>query len=116
MAGSVNKVILVDDYSGGMSLPEVAARHGVSVSTVRYHVKKTGKLRSRVDGVRNAADRGRLGSGSSRENTRVQQSALRFYIKGPARVGRRQRQRRFQKEKTGTPNTRAGQTRAVLFT
>jgi hypothetical protein len=63
MSGSVNKVILVDDYVAGMSLPEISAKHGVAYSTVRYHVKKAGKLRTRADGVRVAAKAGKLGSG-----------------------------------------------------
>lgn len=63
MAGSVNKVILVDEYKAGASLTELAAHHGLSVSTVRYHVLRAGALRSRSDGVRMAAKSGKLGSG-----------------------------------------------------
>ena len=63
MAGSVNKVILVDEYVRGSSLTELATRHGVSVSTARYHILQAGVLRSRADGVRNAAKSGKLGSG-----------------------------------------------------
>lgn len=55
MAGSVNKVILVDEYQRGASLTELADRHNISVSTARYHVLKAGVLRSRAEGVRNAA-------------------------------------------------------------
>lgn len=63
MAGSVNKVILVEAYVNGASLPELSIRFGVPLSTARYHVLKAGVLRSRSDGVRNAAEKGRLGSG-----------------------------------------------------
>jgi hypothetical protein len=60
---SVNKVILVDEYKAGKSLTELSVKHGVSVSTIRYHVAKAGALRSRAEGVRSAAMAGRLGSG-----------------------------------------------------
>ena len=63
MAGSVNKVILVDEYERGASLTELADRHNISVSTARYHVLKAGVIRSRAEGVRNAAASGKLGSG-----------------------------------------------------
>ena len=63
MAGSVNKVILVDQYQAGASLTELASKHGLSVSTVRLKVKEAGALRSRAEGVRLAAEAGRLGSG-----------------------------------------------------
>lgn len=63
MAGSVNKVILIDDYIRGASLTELADRYDLPVSTVRYHIHKAGLLRSRAEGVRNAAKAGKLGSG-----------------------------------------------------
>lgn len=63
MAGSVCKVILIDEYKSGSSLTELAKRHNVSVATVRYHVSRAGVLRSRADGVRQAAANGKLGSG-----------------------------------------------------
>lgn len=63
MSGSVNKVILIDDYVRGSSLTELSERYGVSVSTARYHLMKAGVLRSRADGVRNAARSGKLGLG-----------------------------------------------------
>lgn len=63
MAGSVNKVIIVDEYQRGASLTELADRHNISVSTVRRHVLKAGVLRSRAEGVMNAAKTGKLGSG-----------------------------------------------------
>lgn len=67
MTGSVNKVISL--YSSGMSIPEVSEITGKSLSAVRYHLKKEGILRSRGDGVRMAALRGRLShmKGKSRE-------------------------------------------------
>lgn len=63
MAGSVNKVILVEEYQSGASLTDLAGRHNISVSTARYHVLKAGVLRSRSDGVKAAAAAGKLGSG-----------------------------------------------------
>lgn len=70
MSKGVNKVIIVDLYQSGMSIPEVAANTGKHQSTVRHHLSKAGVLRSRADGVRNAASRGRLGCGM-RGKTRV---------------------------------------------
>lgn len=55
--------LLISDYRSGMSLPVVAERYSVSRSTARYHVKKAGALRSRLDGVRLSAEQGRLGVG-----------------------------------------------------
>lgn len=66
MAGSLNKVMLL--YTGGKSIPEVADETGLGRSTVRYHLKKAGILRSRADGVRMA--RHKLGNGM-RGKTRV---------------------------------------------
>lgn len=63
MAGSLNKVMLIEAYQGGESIPQVAERLGVSRSVARYHLHKAGVLRSRKDGVRKAANDGRLGSG-----------------------------------------------------
>lgn len=83
MAGSVNKVIIVADYVGGMSLPQVAEKHGVSTSTARYHVKNAGALRSREDGVRLAGERGLLGSGM-RGKARVFSQAHRAAIQKSA--------------------------------
>ena len=67
MSGSVNKVI--DMYSSGMSIPEVADITGRSMSAIRYHLKKEGVLRTRTDGVRLAALKGKLShmKGKSRE-------------------------------------------------
>lgn len=62
-ARGINKVILVELYCSGMSIPQVAEATGVPQSTVRYHLLKEGVLRSRADGVRIAAKDGRLGSG-----------------------------------------------------
>ena len=61
MAGSVNKVILIDLYCQGRSIPDVAAETGKSPSTVRHHLKAAGVLRSRAEGIRLA--RHKLGSG-----------------------------------------------------
>ncbi len=58
------------NYMSGASLTEVAEDYGVPISSLRYHVKKAGVLRTRTEGIRKAADRGRLGSGM-RGKTRV---------------------------------------------
>lgn len=65
----VNKVIIdetdwdeFDMYLSGMSIPEVSDRTEIPLSTLRFRFKKAGILRSRADGVRGAADRGRLSS------------------------------------------------------
>lgn len=49
-------------YLGGHSIPEVSRETGVPLSTVRYRLKTLGVLRSREDGVRGAAAKGKLGS------------------------------------------------------
>lgn len=53
MAGSINKCI--DLYRSGKSIPEVSEITGLARSTVRYHLKKDGVLRSRSEGVRLAS-------------------------------------------------------------
>lgn len=83
MARGVNKVILVDEfemYLSGMSIPEVSRETGIALSTLRFRFKKRGILRSRADGVRAAAAKGRLGSGMrgrSRTFTESHKSAIR---------------------------------------
>jgi hypothetical protein len=58
---SVNKVILVDRYNKGESIPELSEDTGISISSVRTILLNNGAiLRTRADGVRNAAKRGRL--------------------------------------------------------
>lgn len=77
--GSVNKAILVDDYLGGASLTDLAARHGVSISTARHHVLKAGVLRSRADGVRLAAKAGKIADalrGKTRKFTEEHRNAI----------------------------------------
>ena len=54
---------LVELYVGGLSIPQVSEEIGLSQSTVRYHLKAAGVLRSRSEGVKAAAKAGRLGSG-----------------------------------------------------
>jgi transposase-like protein len=46
MARGVNKVILVDEYARGASIPAVAERHSVSRSTVRMAALQAGVLRT----------------------------------------------------------------------
>ena len=58
---SVNKVI--DLYASGSSITEVSAETGLARSTVRFQLLKAGLLRSRGDGIRIAASKGKLGSG-----------------------------------------------------
>ena len=60
MARGVNKVILIEAYTNGSSIAQLARDHGLSRSTVRYHLLKAGVLRSRTEGVRMAAREGRL--------------------------------------------------------
>ena len=70
MARGANREILVELYQSGLSIPEVAANTGNPLSTVRYHLHKAGVLRSRIDGIKSAASRGRLGCGM-RGKTRI---------------------------------------------
>ncbi|AXX04533.1 hypothetical protein DOX69_18415 [Cronobacter sakazakii] len=44
-----------------MSIPQISSTTGLPQSTVRHHCKKAGILRSRGDGIRRAAEDGRLG-------------------------------------------------------
>lgn len=62
MARGVNKVMIIEAYTAGKSLPQVASEYGISVSTARYHVAKAGVLRSRTEGILAAAREGRLGA------------------------------------------------------
>jgi hypothetical protein len=62
MAG-LNKVEIIKLYQSGLSLPEISEATSKGISTIRYHLLKAGVLRSRADGVRQAAKNGRLGSG-----------------------------------------------------
>lgn len=57
---------LVGLYQAGGSIPDVSLATGVPMSTVRYHLKKAGVLRSRVDGIMLA--RPKLGSGMRGRN------------------------------------------------
>lgn len=50
-------------YESGMSITEVSIETGIALSTLRFRFKKAGILRSRADGVRVAAKKGKLGSG-----------------------------------------------------
>jgi len=63
MSGSVNKEALIDEYKRGASLTELSSHFGLPISTARYHLEKAGVLRSRADGVRGAAKKGKIGSG-----------------------------------------------------
>lgn len=65
MARGVNKVIQEAEkmYIGGQSLPEVSRLTGIAISTLRYRFMKAGILRSRAEGVRQAAANGNLGTG-----------------------------------------------------
>lgn len=61
---SVNKVdMAVALYSDGGSIPSVSEITGIPRSTVRYHLRKRGVIRSRTEGIHEAARQGRLGSG-----------------------------------------------------
>ena len=62
-------VNLSELYKQGNSIPEVHKTTGVPISTIRRKLAKDGVLRSRADGVRNAAAKGRL---SSRKGVRIE--------------------------------------------
>lgn len=63
MAGSVSPYdALVAAYTAGKSLTEVSNEFELPISTVRYHVKKAGVLRSRRESLRLASQQGKLGS------------------------------------------------------
>lgn len=46
-----------------MSIPEISLESGFSLSTIRLRLKKLGVLRTRVEGIRVAAQKGKLGTG-----------------------------------------------------
>lgn len=50
-------------YLSGLSIPEVSEKTGIPKSTLRNRFLKAGILRTRSEGVKNAAKRGLLGSG-----------------------------------------------------
>lgn len=50
-------------YKEGLSIPELSELTGIPLSTLRFRLMKAGVLRTREDGVRLAAEKGRLGSG-----------------------------------------------------
>jgi hypothetical protein len=58
---SVNKVI--DRYLDGLSIPEVSLEIGIPKSTIYHQLKKANVLRSRTDGIKLAAENGKLGGG-----------------------------------------------------
>jgi hypothetical protein len=60
---------VIDLYVSGMSIPQVSSITGLSQSTIRHHCKKAGILRSRADGVRKAAEEGRLGQNKGKKRT-----------------------------------------------
>lgn len=100
MARGVNKVILIERYESGLSIPQVADEFGLSRSTVRYHLNRAGVLRSRADGVRNAGNNGRLGSGL-RGKTRVFSEEHKAAIK-------KAKNEWAEKHAKGTRNTSSG--------
>ena len=53
---------IIELYKEGNSIPEVSALVGKSRSTVRYHLKKSGVLRTRKEAINIAAKKGRLSS------------------------------------------------------
>ena len=57
-------VDIVKMYQGDMSITEISKSTGIPVSTVRNRLHRAGVLRSRADGVRVAASKGKLGSGN----------------------------------------------------
>lgn len=55
-------------YLAGFSIPEVSEKTGIPQSTLRSRFLKAGILRSRSEGIRMAAEKGRLGSGNRGKN------------------------------------------------
>lgn len=62
MSKGVNKVLAL--YLNGRSIPQVSDCVCLSMSAVRYHLKKAGVLRTREEAIRLSAKQGRLGSGN----------------------------------------------------
>ena len=62
MAGTNNNEDEFELYIRGHSIPEINKITGIALSTLRFRFSKAGILRSRGDGVRCAAKRGRLSS------------------------------------------------------
>ena len=89
MARGVNKVILVEEYRRGDSIPMVAARNGVSRSTVRAAVVSAGVVRGRADAVRLAGSDGRLGSGMRGKRREFTESHRRSIAEAASRRGER---------------------------
>jgi hypothetical protein len=63
MSEVINKEIAKALYLSGKSIPQCSEETGIAVSTLRFYFKREGILRSREDGVRIAAEDGRLGTG-----------------------------------------------------
>lgn len=61
----------IELYLSGMSIPEVSSELSIPLSTLRFRLKKAGVLRTRAEGIRSAASRGRMSSnkGIKREFT-----------------------------------------------
>jgi hypothetical protein len=64
----------IELYELGMSIPEVHQATGIPLSTLRYRFAKAGVLRSRSDGVRRAAKKGKLGGGNRGKSVEFSQS------------------------------------------
>lgn len=68
----INKVSPVDEYElylSGLSITEIHAKTSIPLSTLRNRFLRAGILRSRGDGVRNAAQRGLLGKNKGIKRT-----------------------------------------------
>ena len=65
MARGINEVAQEAEqmYVAGQSLPEISRLTGIAISTLRFRFLKAGILRSRAEGIRQAAASGRLGTG-----------------------------------------------------
>lgn len=50
-------------YTEGLSIPELSEVTGIPISTLRFRLKKAGVLRTRKEGIKLAAGKGRLGGG-----------------------------------------------------
>lgn len=65
---SADYAAMAEEYEAGSSLSEIAKRHGASISTVRYNIRKIVPLRTIKQSLRIASESGKLGTGSKNRN------------------------------------------------
>ena len=74
-----------DKYESGMSIPEISEEMGMARSTLYFRLKNAGILRSRVEGIREAAKKGKMS-----------------HMKGKKRVFTQEWKDNMSKARTGT--------------